>query len=60
MANMQPGGDFYEDDEPVDKVVAAFEQGPKTVTTPPRGRTAYLRTEPFPRQNETAGRLVKR
>lgn len=27
--------DFYEDDEPVEEVVAAFERGEKIVTAPP-------------------------
>lgn len=32
-----PGEDFYEDDEPVADVVAAFEGGEKFVTRPPGG-----------------------
>jgi hypothetical protein len=38
-------GDFYEDDEPVEKLVAAFEQGQRVVTAPPGegwGRTLFF------------------
>lgn len=35
--------DFYEDDEPVDKIKAAFAAGKKQQTTPPsRSTTTYL------------------
>lgn len=34
--------DFYEDDEPVEKIVEAFERGRKFVTGPPLGRTVIL------------------
>lgn len=36
-------GDFYEDDEPVGEVVAAFEAGPKSFTGRLTGWTDYLR-----------------
>lgn len=35
-------GDFYEDDEPVEKITAAFERDRKFVTGPPLGRTVIL------------------
>jgi hypothetical protein len=35
--------DFYEDDEPVEKIVEVFERGEKFLTTPPSlGRTQHL------------------
>ena len=35
--------DFYEDDEPVEDVIAAFERGRKVLTAPPsRAQTIYL------------------
>lgn len=39
MMNMSGDGGFYEDDEPVEDVVAAFNAGPHGVTGPPRGQT---------------------
>jgi hypothetical protein len=40
---MATDNDFYEDDEPVDKIVQRFEQGEKSVTAAPgRGNNAYL------------------
>lgn len=46
MASMTNPGDFYEDDEPVDQVKAAFDQGTKIVTVRPNARfddnTRYL------------------
>jgi hypothetical protein len=39
-------GDFYEDDEPIEEVVAAFDSGEPVVTAPPpaTARTAGQRT----------------
>jgi hypothetical protein len=42
MTDMTSGSDFYEEDEPVEKIIAAFERGEKGVTARPRGRTVYL------------------
>jgi hypothetical protein len=43
MGVMTPGDDFFEPDEPLEDVVAAFEQGEKGKTRPPtQGRTEYL------------------
>lgn len=38
------GGGFYEDDEPIEKIKAAFERGIKGITAQPRGRTENLST----------------
>ena len=44
--------DFYEEDEPVEDVVAAFERGRKVLTRQPgRGQTVYLDSN----GNEIAG-----
>lgn len=37
---------FYEDDEPVDEIAAAFEQGIKGVTAPPREEAMNLSNQP--------------
>jgi hypothetical protein len=58
--------DFYEEDEPVEKIKAAFERGEKHVTARPvrqteRGQTAYLNTgvvEARPRQTLSNSRLA--
>jgi hypothetical protein len=43
MADMDPDS-FYEDDEPVEEILAAFERGEKGVTKrPPRGYNETLR-----------------
>jgi hypothetical protein len=43
MRYMGDTSDFYEDDEPVEKIVGIFEEGEKGVTAPPcPGRTEYL------------------
>ena len=42
MTDMTSDSEFYEEDEPVEKVVAAFERGEKGVTARPLGRTEYL------------------
>jgi|GEM_PF-4862528 len=34
--------DFYEDDEPLDDVLAAFDRGAKGVTAPPSGQNKTL------------------
>jgi hypothetical protein len=34
--------DFYEEDEPIEKIEAAFERGEKVMTARPRGQTVYL------------------
>ena len=63
MADMTPGSDFYEEDEPVEKIKAAFERGIKGVTARPRGRTEYLSVgqgTSFSRANEPAGHAVNR
>jgi hypothetical protein len=43
--------EFFEEDEPVEKIVLAFEAGEKGFTTrpaePPRGWTQYLRLPDF-------------
>ncbi|TCN40501.1 hypothetical protein EV644_106430 [Kribbella orskensis] len=36
------GDDFYEDDEPVENVKAAFERGTKGVTAPQRGFNLFV------------------
>lgn len=56
--------DFFEDDEPVEKVIAAFERGKKRLTgTGSRGQTAYLsvpgNVEPAS-GNEPLGELAAR
>jgi hypothetical protein len=63
MADMTPSSDFYEDDEPVEKIKAAFERGIKGVTARPRGRTEYLSVgqgTSFSRANEPAGHAINR
>lgn len=46
------GNDFYEEDEPIEHVIAAFERGRKVLThQPSRGRTVYLDSD----GNEVAG-----
>jgi hypothetical protein len=65
-AGMEPGGGFYEEDEPVIEIVVAFEQGTKGRTaSPARGRTDFLylggvglANFAHPTHNETYGRLV--
>lgn len=50
--------DFYEDDEPVETLLAAFDAGEQGVTGPPvRGRTDFFRLE-SPVQSEFAPDLV--
>ncbi|WP_433800461.1 hypothetical protein [Actinomycetospora sp. CA-084318] len=40
---MHGQGDFYEDDEPVDELLAAFDEGEQGVTGPlSRGRTEFV------------------
>jgi hypothetical protein len=40
---MTEASDFFEPDEPVEKIITAFERGEKGRTRPPaQGRTAYL------------------
>lgn len=40
---------FYEDDEPVEKIAAAFQRGEKHLTRAPRrGQTEYLRLRGLP------------
>jgi hypothetical protein len=34
--------DFYEDDEPIEKIEAAFERAERVYTARPRGQTVYL------------------
>jgi hypothetical protein len=63
---MEPGGGFYEEDEPVIKIVAAFEQGTKGSTAASaRGRTEFLYLGGIglanfsrPTHNETYGQLI--
>jgi hypothetical protein len=47
MGHMASTRDFYEDDEPVEAVIAAFERGTKVLTKPSTGpvwyETRYLR-----------------
>lgn len=47
MISMATKPEFFEEDEPVEKIVLAFEAGEKGLTTrpaePPRGWTEYLR-----------------
>lgn len=41
-------GDFYEDDEPVEKLVAKFNRGDKVVTAPPEpgwGQTMFVSSD---------------
>ena len=40
---MATTGEFYEDDEPVEDVLAAFDAGQKVVTGKRSGWTSYLR-----------------
>lgn len=40
--------DFYEDDEPIEKIKAIFERGEKVRTARPRGQTAYLEVPGLP------------
>jgi hypothetical protein len=42
MTDMTPSSEFYEEDEPVEAIVAAFERGERGVTARPRGWTRYL------------------
>lgn len=42
MVHMDTDGGFYEDDEPVDDVIAAFHAGAKGVTGPWNGQTMTL------------------
>lgn len=55
--------DFYEDDEPVEDVLAAFEGGQKQLTEPPpRGRTLFVdvaRNVQTETGNTTFGELVR-
>ena len=41
MTGVETNADFYEEDEPVEKIVAAFERGEKGLT----GRPTWARTE---------------
>ncbi|GLZ55668.1 hypothetical protein [Actinomycetospora sp. NBRC 106378] len=55
--------DFYEDDEPVEDVLAAFEAGEKQLTEPPsRGRTLFVdvaRNAQVETGNTSSGELVQ-
>lgn len=51
---MRPG-DFYEDDEPVADVVAAFEAGESVITECPHGQTWFLDANLKPRRLSTSG-----
>lgn len=52
-------GDFYEDDEPVADVVAAFTDGPHAVTAAPvRGWTYWLAPDMTLRELSTCGAPV--
>jgi hypothetical protein len=43
MRDMGSGNEFYEDDEPVNNIVQAFDEGEKEITaSPERGQTTYL------------------
>lgn len=43
MDGMKSIDGFYEDDEPVEKIIGAFDRGTKALTeAPPRGQTEYL------------------
>jgi hypothetical protein len=43
MSDMTSDTEFYEDDEPVEKILDAFERGQKGITARPvRGWTRYL------------------
>ncbi|MFI6508468.1 hypothetical protein ACIBCT_12755 [Streptosporangium sp. NPDC050855] len=54
MANMD-ANEFYEDDEPVEKIVAAFERGEKRVTKhPSRGFNAHITLAGVPSFGETS------
>lgn len=57
MGLMEPG-DFYEDDEPVEKILAAFEAGEKFETTPPRrawsARLPFGKVNPAPAGSSAA------
>lgn len=66
MIDMSVDGDFYEDDEPVEDVVAAFNAGPHGVTGPPRGQTQMFTlmgntaagVVATPEENQTTGHLI--
>lgn len=52
MKDMTSADDFYEDDEPVDEIAAAFDRGTKIVTVRPDSRfedyTRYLHVPGLP------------
>ena len=48
-------GDFYEDDESIGELMAAFEAGEPFVTEPPRGQTWFLDGEFRPQRQSTTG-----
>jgi len=54
-------GDFYEEDEPVEKIKAAFDRGTKHVTrrpgAAPRGQTTFLAMsgQPVPTSSRGSG-----
>ena len=50
--------DFYEDDEPVEDVIAAFEAGEKRKTRPPEGWTGLVRVEIDPNIRVRGGQTL--
>lgn len=52
--------DFYEDDEPLDAVIAAFERGERGVTAPPADPLAWLPGYVFPAGSNRALGEVRR
>lgn len=63
MESMTSDEGFYEEDEPVEEVLAAFEAGPEGITGPHRGQTHTLTlggsvvtsTVTTPKTNQLAG-----
>lgn len=47
VTGFDPDEDFYEDDEPLEDVLAAFERGEKLVTARPPGRTLTVVYRPL-------------
>ena len=67
MSGMTSDSEFYEADEPVEKVIEAFERGQKGVTARPvRGWTEYLTVNRpgqisfLPRTTIVSGRVAMR
>jgi hypothetical protein len=53
-------GDFYEEDEPVDDVILAFEDGEKGLTHPPLHSSYYQVTTEAPATRSTVNTVRRR